>query len=209
MIGGNSFDVVVIGGGPAGSTVATLLTHSGLRVAVFERERYPRFHVGESLLPANLPIFDRLQCHDLLRQAHFLVKAGATFYDEYEGRGCNTLTFATVPFQPNFAYNVVRADFDALLLQHAARVGAAVYHQHTVETVRVEADKVVVRVHDAQGQEQITSAQMLVDASGRATFLGKHLGRREPLPDLGKVAMFDHFRGAHRDPTVPEGNSRL
>ena len=79
---GNSYDVLVVGGGPAGSTVATLLAQHGLRVAIFERTRFPRFHIGESLLPANVPIFDRLGCHDALRRAGFLVKPGASFCDE-------------------------------------------------------------------------------------------------------------------------------
>jgi len=84
---GNSYDVVVIGGGPAGATVATLLTRGGLRVAVFEREHFPRFHVGESLLPANLPIFDHLGCHDAMRQAGFIVKPGASFMMSTRGEG--------------------------------------------------------------------------------------------------------------------------
>jgi len=105
-LGKQQFDVVVIGGGPAGSTVATLLTQSGLEVAVFERQRFPHFRVGESLLPANLPIFNRLGCLDLIQKAGFMVKPGATFYDDYEGRGQRTMTFADIPFQPAFAYNV-------------------------------------------------------------------------------------------------------
>ena len=93
----NSYDALVVGGGPAGSTVATLLAQHGLRVAVFERARFPRFHIGESLLPANVPMFDRLGCHEALRRAGFLVKPGASFYDEYEGRGTNTFTFQPLP----------------------------------------------------------------------------------------------------------------
>ena len=94
---GNSYDVLVVGGGPAGSTISTLLTQHGLRVALFEREHFPRFHVGESLLPANLPIFDHLGCHDAVRQAGFIVKPGASFYDEYEGRATSTFTFQHDP----------------------------------------------------------------------------------------------------------------
>src|SRR5919205_4203537 len=143
---GNSYDVLVIGGGPAGSTVATLLAQHGLHVAVFERERFPRFHVGESLLPANVPLFERLGCHEALRRAGFLVKPGASFYDEYEGRGTNTFAFQLNPFQPAFAYNVVRASFDDILLRNAASAGCAVYRQHTVRHPHIDPDKVVVQV---------------------------------------------------------------
>src|SRR5207244_8816222 len=117
---GSLYDVLVVGGGPAGSTVATVLAQHGLRVAIFEREHFPRFHIGESLLPANVPIFERLGCHEALRHAGFLVKPGASFYDEYEGRGINTFTFQPNAFQPAFAYNVVRASFDDILLHNAA-----------------------------------------------------------------------------------------
>jgi len=206
---GSSYDVLVVGGGPAGSTVATLLAQHGLRVAVFERERFPRFHIGESLLPANVPIFDRLGCHDAVRRAGFLVKPGASFYDEYEGRCSSTFTFQPNAFQPGFAYNVVRAHFDDILLQHAASSGVAVYRQHTVRQPRVEPDKVVVQVQTPQGAWHEVHARLLVDASGRSALLGGTLGQRQLLPDLGKVAIFAHFQGAQRDPAVPDGNIRI
>ena len=206
---GNSYDVLVVGGGPAGSTVATVLAQHGLRVAIFERERFPRFHIGESLLPANVPIFERLGCHEALRRAGFLVKPGASFYDEYEGRGINTFAFQANAFHPAFAYNVVRASFDDILLQNAARAGCAVHRQHTVWQPRIEPDKVVIQVSTPQGTPQTVQASVLVDASGRSALLGGTLGQRELLPDLGKVALFAHFQGTRRDPMIPDGNIRI
>lgn len=203
------YDVIVIGGGPAGSTVATLLAQHGLRVAVFEREAFPRFHIGESLLPANVPILERLGCHEAVQQAAFLRKPGATFYDEYEGRGVNTFAFQPLPFQPAFAYNVNRAGFDDLLLRHAEQAGAAVFRQHTVRQPRILPQMAMVQVQTPQGAWHEVQAAMLVDASGRAAVLGSSAGQREPLPDLGKVAMYTHFQGMQRDPAVPEGNIRI
>src|SRR5262245_50165343 len=205
----NSYDALVVGGGPAGSTVATLLAQHKLRVALFERAHFPRFHIGESLLPANVPIFERLGCHDALRRAGFLVKLGASFCDEYEGRGTHSFAFQPNVFQPAFAYNVVRASFDDILLQHAARAGCAVHPQHTVRQPRIEPDKVVVQVSTPQGTQQTVQASVLIDASGRSALLGGTLGQRELLPDLGKVALFAHFRGAQRDPMIPDGNIRI
>ena len=121
-----TFDAVIVGGGPAGSTMGTLLARNGLKVAIFEQEQFPRFHVGESLLPANIPIFDRLGCHEAVRQAGFIPKPGATLYDEHEGRPCTSFAFPHLPFQPASAYNVVRAKFDDLLLRHAEKSGATV-----------------------------------------------------------------------------------
>lgn len=205
----DAYDVVVIGGGPAGATVATLLARAGLRVAIFERERFPRFRIGESLLPANLPIFDRLGCHEAIRQAGFLRKPGVTFCDEFEGRGCSSTAFTETRWHPAFSYNVVRADFDTLLLRHAVSTGATVYEQHTVEETHFTPDKVTVRVRGPQQDRHAIQAALVVDASGRAAFLGGRLGQREALPELGKVALFAHFRGAQRDPSIPAGNIRL
>jgi flavin-dependent dehydrogenase len=204
-----TFDAVIIGGGPAGSTMGTLLARKGLKVAIFEQEQFPRFHVGESLLPANIPIFDRLGCHDAVRQAGFITKPGATLYDEYEGRPCTSFAFPHLPFQPASAYNVVRAEFDDLLLRHAEKAGTAVYREHAVKHTRREPDKVAIQVQAPDGHLHEVQASLLIDASGRAAFAAKDIGKREPLPALGKVAIFAHFRAMKRERDIPEGNIRL
>lgn len=203
------FDAVIVGGGPAGSTIGTLLAQNGFAVAIFEQERFPRFHIGESLLPANVPIFDRLGCHDAVRQAGFIAKPGATLYDEHEGRPCTSFTFPPLPFQPASAYNVVRAEFDDLLLRHAKKSGASVYCEYIVKHMRREPDKVTIQVQAPDGHLQEVQACLLIDASGRATFATKAIGRREPLPELGNVAIFAHFCAVKQECDIPEGNIRL
>jgi flavin-dependent dehydrogenase len=203
------FDAVIVGGGPAGSTIGALLARNGLAVAIFERESFPRFHIGESLLPANVPIFDRLGCHDAVRQAGFIAKPGATLYDEHAGRACKSFAFPHMPFQPASAYNVVRAEFDDLLLRHAEKAGTRVYREHMVQHMCREPDKVTIQVQTPGGHRREVWASLLIDASGRAAFAAKAIGTREPLPELGKVAIFAHFHAMKREGDVPEGNIRL
>jgi flavin-dependent dehydrogenase len=202
------FDVLIVGGGPGGSTAATCLAQAGLRVACFERERYPRFHVGESLLPSNLPIFDRLGVHEAIKKAGFLVKYGATFVDEQEGRA-HTFYFAKDKPWPCFGYQVVRSEFDAILLRHAAAEGVMVFEETSVETASIRQEGVTITVHSSTGERRQVTGAFLVDASGRDAFLAGALGRRERIPNLGKVALYAHFAGAHRFPGIEEGNIRI
>src|SRR5881398_1028451 len=120
------YDVAIIGGGPAGSTAAALLARAGRRVVLLEREKFPRFHVGESLLPFSLPIFERLGVAEKVRSAGFQVKRGAYFWNEETG-GIRPVDFATgIDDRHPSAYQVKRADFDHLLLSHAAESGAEI-----------------------------------------------------------------------------------
>lgn len=202
------FDVLIVGGGPGGSTAATCLAQAGLRVACFERERHPRFHVGESLLPSNLPIFDRLGVHEAIKKAGFLVKYGATFVDEQEGHA-HTFYFAKDKPWPCFGYQVVRSEFDAILLRHAAAEGVMVFEETSVETASIRQEGVTITVHSSTGERRQVTGAFLVDASGRDAFLAGALGRRERIPNLGKVALYAHFAGAHRFPGIEEGNIRI
>jgi flavin-dependent dehydrogenase len=201
------FDVLVVGGGPGGASTATFLAQAGLRVACFERERFPRFHVGESLLPANLPIFDRLGVHETIKKAGFQVKYGATFVDEQEGNAY-TFYFAQDKPWPPHAYQVLRSEFDALLLRHAAAQGVEVFEETSVETARFSPEGVAITVRSAEGARTVTGA-FLVDATGRDALLGGVLGRRERIPNLGKVALYAHFEGARRFAGIEEGNIRI
>ena len=201
------YDVIVVGGGPAGSTTAAFLAKAGRRVLLFEREAFPRFHVGESLLPATLPILDRLGVHATIAERGFQVKYGAAFHDQESGLE-HTFYFLKGKPWPSYSYQVPRAEFDTILLEHATKLGVDVRQPATVEAVAFDAEGVTATV-ESHGQRATARGRFLVDASGRAGLLAARVGRRERVPNLGKVALFAHFRGAWRAPAPDEGNIRI
>ncbi len=198
-------DVAVVGGGPAGATVSAFLARAGLAVICFERERFPRFHVGESLLPASLPLFDRLGVRQRLEGAGFQRKNGAVFAQETDGRQV-TLNFRRGPRWEDHAYNVPRAAFDRILLDHAVKEGAIVREGAEVRDLAFHDDGVRLAVQGGDGAAEDVEARFLVDASGRDALAASRLGRRLPMPDLGKAALFAHYRGARRAAGLMEGH---
>ncbi len=202
-----AYDVAVIGGGPGGSTVATHLARGGLNVALFEREVFPRFKVGESLVPATMLLLQRLGALDPVARGGFQVKYGASFLDQETGLGHDFYFLKGMPW-PNWTYNVPRAQFDTILLEHSRKQGVTVYQPATVARVSLDAEGVDLGVETA-GEHTDYRARFLVDASGRDAFLASREGRRRRVPNLGKVALFAHYRGADRFPGIQEGNIRL
>jgi flavin-dependent dehydrogenase len=200
-------DVLVVGGGPGGSVVATLLARQGFSVVVAERERFPRFHIGESLLPANLPLFDRLGLADAVSTLRFQTKYGANICDQETGREY-TFYFKRNGPNPDHAYQVLRSDFDTVLLDNARKCGADVRMGVTAERVQFDAGGVTVTLAES-GTTSDVRARFLVDASGRDSFLTRALTRRERIPNLGKVALFAHYRRAARASGKEEGNIRI
>jgi flavin-dependent dehydrogenase len=200
-------DVAIIGGGPGGSSTAAFLAERGLTVALFEREPFPRFHVGESLMPATMLLLEELGVRQEIDAHGFQLKYGASFIDEENG---GTQTFYFLPGQawPNYSYQVPRAEFDSILLEHARKRGATVHQPATVEAVAFDADGVTVTA-TAEGEPLTVRAAMLVDASGRDGFMASRYGERRRVPNLGKVALFAHYRGARRMSGLAEGNIRI
>jgi flavin-dependent dehydrogenase len=190
-------DAVVCGGGPAGSTFAALLSKKGHRVILFERERFPRFHIGESLLPWNVPLLQRVGVLDKVRSAGMQVKLGARFYHQGTDRVRPVQFVNGIDADHPSAFQVKRADFDKLLLDHAGESGAQVFEGARVEEVLFGEDGTRargVRVRLAgEAQACELSAKVVIDATGRDALLSKKIGGRIRDPLLDRSAAFAHF----------------
>jgi flavin-dependent dehydrogenase len=189
-------DVAVVGGGPAGSTAATLLARRGYKVIALEKARHPRFHIGESLLPLNLPVFERLGVLDKVR-ALGIFKAGADFEAANE-RGYNTYAFArAIGNSPPHAYQVWRQDFDKMLYDHARESGADARYGHEVLSIdQIGPRETRLEVRTDEGRSYGIQARYLVDASGRDAFLSARKKLRRKNTQHQSAAIFGHFRGA-------------
>jgi flavin-dependent dehydrogenase len=196
-------DVLVIGGGPAGATVATLLARRGYHVTVVEKERHPRFHIGESLLPANLPLLDELGVAEQVR-AIGMQKWGAEFISHWDGREQDFRFAEAWDKSMPYSYQVRRSQFDEILLRNAERAGAQVIEHCRVREVEFPplrdggAGGVRIEAQHQDGRSQCWQARYLVDASGRDTFLASRFGAKRRNPLHNSAAIFGHFSGAQR-----------
>jgi flavin-dependent dehydrogenase len=192
------YDVAIIGGGPAGSAAAITLARRGLRPVVIERERFPRFHVGESLLPFQGDVLDRLGVRQKVAEGGFVEKYGG-FILSNDGSFASPIDFERFIDPPhNYAFQVERSEFDKILLDHAREMGAAVLEEHTVTAVETAAEDCRLTVRDATGAQRSLAARWVFDASGQQSFLARRFGLREPESQLRKVSHFAHFSGSRQ-----------
>jgi len=201
-----TYDVLVVGGGPAGSTASTLLSELGWRVGLIEKERHPRFHIGESLLPWNLPIFERLSVLDEVRKIG-VVKNGIDFSEPSDGREISfAFRDARTPTPPS-AFQVRRSELDELLLRNAVKRGVEVAEEFRVTEVDFDQpDRVSIDTIGPDGGAARWHARFLVDASGRDTLLGRALSIKERHPSHRSAAVFSHFKGVTRSGDKRAGN---
>jgi len=193
-------DVIVIGGGPAGSTTATLLAKQGFDVLLLERERFPRFQIGESLLPFNNDVFERLGILHQLEQGDFVPKYGAEFVTGDGGRGYTFRFDQNLKAPHDRAFQVTRAKFDELLMKTANEAGVVVRQETNVVGVDLSSTTVTTACGET------IQARFIVDASGHSAFLGGKLGGRAQIERLKSVATFAHYRNVPRPPGREGGN---
>jgi flavin-dependent dehydrogenase len=199
-------DVMVIGGGPGGSTAATMLARKGIRVLLLERERFPRDHVGESLLPASLPVLEELGVLPAVQRAGFLLKWGATMVWGKDQRPWNWYFKETNLKYPH-SYQVWRPQFDQMLLDNSRSHGVAIREGHRVLEVLFEHSRACgVRYVDDSGKERTARADFIVDASGQGGLLGRQLGLRQWDAFFQNLAVYGYFTGGSRPPGPDENN---
>jgi flavin-dependent dehydrogenase len=203
---GSDFDIIVVGGGPAGSTVSSRLAELGHSVLLLEKDRHPRFHIGESLLPMNIPLFERLGILEEVRRIG-MPKFGVDFTSSVHQRSVAFEFGDAWDKTKPFSFQVRRAELDHILLKTAARKGVTVIEGCRVQKVDLsEASGASVEATDDAGQQRSWRARFLIDASGRDTLLANRLDLKERNRRHGSAAVYGHFADAVRQEGRAEGN---
>ena len=213
-----SYDVAIIGGGPAGSTAATLLSKAGRRVIVLERDKFPRFHIGESLLPFSMQTFTRLGLQEKLR-AGFLEKFGGEIAEAGGEKAAKFYFKDGFGSRTDRSYQVTRSKFDKMLLDHAAESGAEVREETLVENVDFDRDGAMLSLRrdarsrvlgraEARLSENIR-ARYVVDASGRNSVIGNKFKLKKSYQHLQKLSLFAHYEGLEREEGIDATLTRM
>ncbi|MBL4759752.1 MAG: tryptophan 7-halogenase [Mariprofundaceae bacterium] len=181
------YDVIVAGGGPAGTTASTLLSQQGHKVLLIDRDQHPRFHIGESMLPMSEPIFKRLGVDWQVGQ--YQRKNGAEFIDEAEG-----LRIRFPLASQHQPYQVERSKFDLMMIENAAAQGVDVHQMEMVKDISCEVDKVSVRTDKSE-----YTARYLIDATGRSAMMGRRKKSIQRIDNLGKFSLYTHYHSVHAE----------
>jgi flavin-dependent dehydrogenase len=206
MMSSQQFDTVIIGAGPAGSAAAALLAEQGFRVVALEREKFPRYHIGESLLPFTSFPLQRLGLLQKMRQSEFVKKYSVQFVSP-SGKASQPFYFST-RYEPDVAqtWQVLRSEFDLMLMENARAKGASILEEITVHELLREGERTVgVRARTKSGEPLEFRAPMTLDCSGRDGFVPTRLNWRIREPKLNKVAVWTYYQGALRDAGLDEG----
>ena len=202
----NNFDVIVMGGGPAGSSVAGMLAREGRRVILFEKEVFPRHHIGESLMTDTYWTFRRLGLLEKLRESPFVRKYSVQFANSAGKESRPFYFFEAVHHESAVTWQVNRAKFDHLLIDHAADQGVVVHQGVLVKQVLFEGDRAVgVEVQMQDGTREKFFAKVVVDATGQSAMLSNKFRWRVRDPKLKKAVLYSYFKGAHREPDLNGG----
>ena len=203
----DDYDVLIIGAGPAGSSAAAILAEFGHRVLILEREKFPRYHIGESLIPFTYGPLDRLGMIPKMKASHFVKKYSVLFVQP-DGCASQPFYFFTRYDRETIAqsWQVVRSEFDQMLLDHARERGAEVREETTVTELLKEDGRVVgARAKDKDGNVTDYHASITLDCTGREAFSAVRHGWRMRDPYLNKVAVWTYYRGSKREPGIDEG----
>lgn len=199
-------DVLVIGGGPAGTTIASFLRQKGWDVTLLEKDHHPRFHIGESLLPMNLPILERLGVLEQVEKIG-VVKHGAEFNSMLEDKRSTIYFRKAMDKSHPYAYQIKRSEFDEILFRNCQNIGV-----NALEGIRVRdiefrpGDKHLVHTQDDNGGITTWETKFVLDASGRDTFLAKRFATKEKNPNFSSAAIFGHFTDVERRSGDDQGN---
>lgn len=201
-----NYDVIVIGGGPAGSTIASILVREGRSVVLFEKERFPRHHIGESLMTDTYFTFQRMGLLEKMKSSPFVQKYSVQFANPAGKESRPFYFFEANHHECAVTWQVTRAQFDLMLIEHAADQGAQVYQETKIKRVLFEGERAVgVEAIMTDGAVVEFHAPVVVDASGQSAMLSNKFGWRVRDPKLKKAVLYSYFKGAHREPDLNGG----